>query len=62
MNLYRAEVETRRRTLEVVVHAHSIEDAQAHLAGKFPGCKISELIELDDAPRHFTLAELEDEG
>lgn len=60
MNLYKAEVRTKRRALEVVVHAHSLEDAQAYLACKFPGCEIVSCIELDDVPKHFTVAELED--
>lgn len=61
MNLYRAEVQTKRRTLEVVVHAYTLEDARAHLASKFKGCEISGWKELDDGVRHFTVAELEEE-
>lgn len=62
MNLYKAEVRTRKKrpAIEVIVHAPSLERAKSYLAGKYPGCEISGWIELDDVPKHFTVAELED--
>lgn len=63
MILFKAEVQTKqkRRALEVIVHAESLEDAKAYLAGKFPGCTTSNWIELDYVPKYFIVAELEPE-
>lgn len=56
------EVRTKKkgRALEMVVHAESMEQAQAHVRSRFTKCEILNPIELDDVPKHFVVFELED--
>jgi hypothetical protein len=50
----------RRVGVELVVHAPSKKGAEKHAMGKYTGCTIERVRELENVPRHFVLADLED--
>lgn len=63
MKLFKAEVtfKNKRRGrlgVDVLVHAKSRSAAEKHLAGKYSGCTVGQLIDLGNRTKHFALADL----
>lgn len=59
MKLFLADVVTRSKILEVLVHAEDAEAARAYLARKFPRCELQNCRELEDVEKHFVVAEVD---
>jgi hypothetical protein len=66
MKLFKIEIRfTHRRKgrtgVDTVVHAKSRAAAEAYVLGKFTGCEIAKTIELENAPKHFVVADVVDD-
>lgn len=59
MKLFKIEIENGKLGRELVVHAEEEEDALAHVAARFKGWKVVQVVEIV-GQAHFTVALLED--
>jgi len=65
MRLFKIEVKFKRKRrgrigVDTVVHARSRKAAEKWITGKYTGCTIESVHALNNAPRHFVLADLEE--